>query len=345
MKTKLFAIIFSFICVSCHMENQRAFVVGRTIVSNKSETERNLSPSESFSGPSLFGATRLLCVVDSIAIFNLRDKSYSFLAVNINNNDYVRFMNIGRGPDEIISGLYTGVRVVNDTTLMEVDALNESYIYEIDVNGTYKERKAVIRDKVVVNQDAIVSFIINDDILSFVLYDGDNYSIKQYGNKGEELTRSVQLFGDELYLIEYQPQFESDRRVKPDGTKLVMPMLRFDELDIYDIVGEDHISVSTSKRTNSKAIISSMLSSELLGNQIYYYGCDVTDNAIYALYYDCPMGKLDSSLPDIQVFSWDGELKAIYHLNETINSIAVSPDGKSLYGLTNNEIFYRYDLE
>ena len=66
--------------------------------------------------------------------------------------------------------------------------------------------------------------------------------------------------------------------------------------------------------------------------------------AIYGLYYDCGAEELSERNPVIHVFSWDGELKAIYHLDEQLYSIAITEDGKTLYGLTEEEVLYKYVL-
>lgn len=340
----LFFLLTITLSASCQDAGHRVFQVGQVIVSTIPMEEKTLSPIECIDDPFLYGASLLLCISDSLAVFDIKSDLYCFRVVNLHSGEYVDFLNKGRGPDEVVTGYFTRLRVVDDKPIMDVDALNEHYLMAIDLEETFRDRRTIIQETVEVPSRAFMSFPIGNEILSFVLFDDDNYSIKQFKKEGLALNRSTLIFGDESYVAEYQPQFESDRKVKPDGTKMVLAMIRFNELDIFDIEGDNHYSVSLSKHSNSKAIIREMLSTELLSTQLYYFGCDVTNESIYALYYDCDLVDLDNTIPEIHVFSWDGRLKAIYHINENLRSIAVTNNGNVLYGMTNDEVIYCYDL-
>ena len=124
-----------------------------------------------------------------------------------------------------------------------------------------------------------------------------------------------------------------------------MMMGRFDEVNILDLDGSNHLSISLAKKRREDAkIISAMLSGHELTDDVYYWNGCVTDEEIYGLYYGCSSLDMGNVRPTIRVFSWEGVLRAIYHLEEPLTSIALAEDGHTLYGLTEEEVLYRYDL-
>jgi len=349
MKQLLFFLILAIFLVSCRQEQQRAFVIGRVVVSSSPEDEKIISPIDSFSGPSLFGAGMLAGVSDSLVIIGVKPQSgslFCFRALNVWKQDYVDFLNRGRGPGEVLSAGSAGFRREGDKMLFDVNAVNDHLLLTLDLDATCNEGKAVINNMVELLDGPIspYSFCLGQDIVSVVLFDEDYYSVKRFSAVGHEMHRVSQIFGNEPYLAEYYVAFGIGPSIKPDRTKLVMPMIYFDEIGIYDLEGEDHLSVSSSRRTGSKSKIEQMMAGGDEPTQVYYRDCSVTDDAIYALYCNCDSKEMETSLPAVQVFSWEGRLKAIYHLNEPLYSISVSEDGRTLYGLTEEEVLYRYDL-
>ena len=344
MKSPLYIILLLFVVVSCSDNNQRVFRYGRVMVSSVPEIETTLSPSESLSGPFLYGSYGLNCIADSILILPVVDDSHCYRAVDLTDFSYFDFMNRGRGPDEIITAYFSGLRTINDTILIDIAGLNERLFYSVDLKTSIKEKRTVIKERYKLFPNSFYTFLIGDVFLSEVLFDQDYYSLKQYSKQDLNLIRTVQLYGNDRYLVDCQPILGSVKRIKPDGTRMSMAMMDFNEINIYDISGENHLSVSTSNKSKDKAILTNY---HLFGREsgmIYYWDGAVTDDYIYALYFNCKMDDMDETLPVIHVFSWDGELKALYHIDEPLRSIILSEDGHSLYGLSEDEVIYRYDL-
>ena len=123
-------------------------------------------------------------------------------------------------------------------------------------------------------------------------------------------------------------------------------MRGFDEINILDLEGTNHLCISPPRKKIEDAdIIDEMLSSRNLTDYMFYQGGCATDDAIYGLYYGCDeQEEAEGFLPSIRVFSWDGEFKAVYHLSEPLISIVLAEDGYTLYGLTAEEVLYRYEL-
>ena len=344
MKRYLLLLFSALVIIACSDNNQRVFRCGRVIVSSIPDEEKTIVPISSFSGSVLDGTFGLNCIIDSTVILNIHDETHCYRAVNLVDNRYVDFLNYGRGPDEIITGYFSGVRTINDTVLIDISGINERVFYSIDYKATMEEGKTVVKERYGILPNSMASFLIGEEILSEVIYDKDFISLKQYGKTDQSLIRTVQLYGDDSYLLECEPILGSVKRVKPDGTLMSMAMMDFDEVNIFDIKGEDHLSVSISGKTKDNNILRNYHLFEKESDWIYYWGGSVTDDSIYALYLDCDLEKIEEAIPVIHVFSWDGQLKAIYHLNECLRSIIVSDDGKSLYGLSWDEVIYKYDL-
>lgn len=348
MKRLLFFCILSFFAVGCRQSPQRAFVIGRVVAFSSPEEERLIHPVDSLSGPSLFGGIMLAGVADSLVIIGMNplvSNIFCFRAVNVRNEKYVDFLNRGRGPGEVTSAGSAGLRREGGKMFFDADAMNDRLMLTIDIGATFHEGKTVVKKETGLPKGPVLpySFLAGNEIVSVALFDEDFYSIKQYDASSKELRRVSRMFGEEPYLSEYYVGFGSRVVMKPDETRLALAMERFDEIGIFDLTGEDHISVSSSKRTDAGRKIAEMLSTDAVSETIYYRDCKTTDDGIFALYCgDC--SEVDASRPVVQVFSWDGKLKAIYHFDEYLSSIAISEDGKTLYGLTEDEVLYRYDL-
>ena len=337
------ALLAVFVFSSCN-SNQRVFQIGESLVSRIPDVEKTITASETFTGPCFEGSYSVYTISDSVLVLNIRNDNHIFRAFNTRNNSYVDFMGKGRGPDEVVTGSISGVRTINDTILIDVVGINEQILYSIDFNSTIKEGKTVIRERMDLIPETMSTFILGDDLLSEVIYDDDIFSLKLHNRKSQIVSRMEQPFGGDEYLAVCQTLLGSVKRVKPDGALFCMAMIYFNEVNIFDIKGNNHISVSISKHTNDLSIVSDYLKNGHT-NHIYYWGGEVSDNAIYALYYNCDIGLIEDTLPVIHVFSWDGQLKAIYHLNESLRSITISKDGRSLYGVSWDEVLYRYELD
>ncbi|MBQ3812051.1 MAG: hypothetical protein II841_00625 [Bacteroidales bacterium] len=331
--------------VSCS-GNKNIFIIGHRVVVSKPEVEKKLAPKETISGLFLDATCDLHCVENDYLLLKLRGATgFCFRALNLRTKEYVDFLNVGRGPDEVMAGLFSGKRTIKGRTLLDVSAMNEGQLLHIDLGETIRQKRAFILEKEEVIPSAAVSFSVGDDLLSETINDEDYYAFKLYNPKNQIVSRKWQVFGADEYLVAYQPLFSSAMVLKPDGTKLSLSMLFFDEINIIDLVGEEHISISTSRKNKDASILNESLHKRKLGSRYYYMQHAVTNNSILGLYYDCEVSKrTQRSSATVHVFSWDGKFKARYNLDEPITAITVSDDGKTLYGLTEEEILYVYDL-
>lgn len=283
-------------------------------------------------------------VSDSIIVFTLKDGPFRFRALSLKSGHYVDFLRIGRGPDEISTGLLSRIRKIGDNPVVDIDAPNERVIITVDLKETLRKGTAAIIKKTQTPVHAMKSFIIGENILSEVVFDEDIYSLKTFDGATLELLRKEQIYGQEEYLTSLQPLFGSVIKVNPNESRVSMGMICFDEINIYDISGENHKSITTSNSSSSYSTIKRLISTGVLPPERYYYNQDVTTSNIYALYLNGQSSE-ETTPVTIQVFTWDGELINLYRINEPIRSIAVDSNGSSLYGLTREEKLYKYELK
>lgn len=342
---KIVFFVFSLLSLVTCGKRESVFVVGRQVIASGPEIEKTLSPTAVFSGPSFLGAIGVMYAADSMVLVATWKTGYAYRVVNLTNNHAVDLLATGRGPNEVVAGAFSGVRKEGDRRLLDVTALNEGYLMSIDLDASVQDGNVVVVDKEEILPEAWLSFFVKENVLSNVIADADTYSFKLYSRGDHLILRTEQIFGDEPYLIQFQPEFESARYVKPDRTRLCLMMSRFDEINVLDLVGADHLSISLPKKVKEDAtILNELLAEQTLTSDRFYGGGYVTDDAIYALYLGYDERETEYVIPSIRVFSWDGQLKAIYHLDHPVTSIAVSEDGETLYGLTDEEVLYRYDL-
>ena len=85
-----------------------------------------------------------------------------------------------------------------------------------------------------------------------------------------DIIKNVQLYGNKQYLITHKILFGSPMMIKPDGTKLSIPMVYFDELNLFDIDGNNHLTITTSDDLNDRAIIDAAVLNDDWGDDMYY---------------------------------------------------------------------------
>lgn len=341
MKKILVAFVALSMFVACS-DNGNVFKLGRRIYAGSGKTVW-LTPADSVSGPCLDGINGLQCAVDSALIFHLMDATgHSFRALDLRTSTHTDFLRIGRGPGEIWMGYFTAGRKKDVQTFVDVSAMNEGVLLSIDLGETLRTGQTVIADTVEVLPFSLASYVVGDQILSEVVNDEDIFSYKLYDREGQAVSRIMQPYGTDEYLAYYQPLFNASKRMKPDGTKLCLGMTYFDELNILDLQGDKHVCSSVSRRLKGPKIIRESIETGKIGEGIYYVNLSVTDEKIFALYLEKNGPKEARSA--IRVFSWDGRLEAVYHTKEPLGAITASEDGRTLYGVTGEEVLYVYNI-
>lgn len=327
--------------ISCNSSSSSVYKLGkRVVVSTDAAKVVFLSPKDTLTGDCMNAVWGIHAIVDSIAILDLYESPHLFRALNLVNKQFTDFLMAGRGPDEMVFGYFSAVRKEGENSFIDIVAMNEGYLLTLDFEETLQQGRAVVAEKNNLLPRAVPSFLIGDKILSEVVFDEDIYSLKLYDKSSLKILKTVQLFGDGRELATYQPLFNSTRKIKPDGTRLSMSMSYFDEINIYDIYGDNHMSISTSEKCFDGRIVKESIKKGGLVRKDHYSDQDVTDERIYAIH--CPEDSASREGAVIHVFTWEGSLIGIYKTAESLIGIAISENENALYGLSKEEVLYKY---
>lgn len=140
-------------------------------------------------------------------------------------------------------------------------------------------------------------------------------------------------------------------RMKPDQQSFVAAMRYYDQLDLFNSDGSLIRSVKHSDHYSlydANEILDS--NRRITGLTQYYRTLDVTDNYIYALYYNRKVERgssesIDKRPSQIRVFDWNGNPKYLLECPDDLVSLSVDEERGWLYGHDiSEERFMRYDI-
>lgn len=236
------SILLAVLCLFCISCSNDIFInkIGKRVVSEPKETAHIISPIDSIKNNCLEGVVIISSCVDSVIIACLDESSagYSFRAIDTRTLEYVDFLAIGRGPNEIISGQFSAKRNESGAKIIDITAFNEHYIVSVDLEKTMREKRLVVCDTTKLLPTARSSYIVGDQVLSKVIFDEDGpyYSLKLYSKDNQSVTKTDYIFGKDRFVAYNDYLYSSINRIKPDGSRLFMGMFSFDEIQIYDIL-------------------------------------------------------------------------------------------------------------
>ncbi|MFY0593691.1 BF3164 family lipoprotein [Roseivirga sp.] len=140
-------------------------------------------------------------------------------------------------------------------------------------------------------------------------------------------------------------------RMKPDQQSFVVAMRYYDQLDLFDNDGSLTRSIKHSDNYSlydANEILDA--NRRITGLRQYYKTLDVTDNYIYALYYNRKVERggiefIEKRPSQIRVFDWDGNPKFLLECPDDLVSLSVDEERGWLYGHDiSEERFMRYDI-
>lgn len=221
-----------------------------------------------------------------------------------------------------------------------INLIDGSQIKEIDVSKLPNERE-MITGIFVLNDSLLLSYNQGED-----LYFDENtllpplYRILNYRKNSEIAVFDVyNQFKYRSNIIDPQSSLFSLDRIKPDKTKLAMPMQYFRQINIMDI-GTGKVM---GYKTEDSPDFDILRKGSLTEFKPYYTETKVDDELIYASIYNEKGISID-------VFDWKGNFKRVLILdldNNEISCIALDRINKFIYALLvgeEGETVYRYDV-
>jgi hypothetical protein len=220
-----------------------------------------------------------------------------------------------------------------------INLIDGSQVKETDVSKLPNERE-MITGIFILNDSLLLSCNQGED-----LYFNENtllpplYRILNYRNNSEIAVYEVyNRFKYNSNVIDPQSCLFSLDRIKPDKTKLAMPMENFRQINIMDIKTGKVVGYKV-ENTPEFDILRKGSQTEI---KSYYTETKVDDELIYASIYD------EKSI-SIDVFDWEGNFKRVLILdldNNEISCIAFDRINRFIYALLvgEEETVYRYDV-
>ena len=257
------------------------------------------------------------------------------------------FCNIGKGPQELIM---IGNIQASENNGINVFDISKKTIYKIDINNGQLTKLAFI------NENASQAFITKNEknfIANGILHNGrfnlykENkllYSYKKFPNIG------IEKNNDTIFM---NLGYQNVSALSPNQTKMANIVFESEIIEAYNITNNKIINKWkhewSMKPFKSKKIGSALMaihSKKAFG----FKSICVNDNFIYCVYTNKTMKELKpltASGKHLIIFDWNGNISKIFELDYLIRTIAISNDGKKLFGTTtiNDDIkIIQYDL-
>ena len=152
--------------------------------------------------------------------------------------------------------------------------------------------------------------------------------LEEYQNKG---------------VTDFYTVFYNFFRMKPDGSKSVLAFNYFDRMLILDENFKALNDLSGDSGRKSLKIVDG----EPVDLVNYYFDVEVTDDYIFALYYNQPESEYGEVMQPTQIrlFDWDGTLLKIIEVPDYLMGISFDEKNQSLYGVDHfQEKIVKYDF-
>ncbi len=288
-----------------------------------------------------YGILDLIAVGDYLALTSVKRENVFFL-YDPDGTKLGAFGTIGHGPDELLNCRYTG-QIEKDESGCKIwiNDVSNSSLKLIDLDSSRRAGKIVAEKTIPFPGPAANCYYGNDSLLYVEKWLNDNYEMARY---------NYQTGKNEAQKLYRQPVnkpfsvYKGIWRKHPRRTVMVNAMHSLNRINILNmsdgtrialIVGEDNISLENAVDKNSG-----------LEKHTYYCDLAVSEDRIYALWMDQPYEDAYETpkTQEIHVFDWNGRPKARLKVPEYICGFTVDEKSRTAYGITHEEIIYRYRL-
>lgn len=222
-----------------------------------------------------------------------------------------------------------------------INDVSNSSLKLINLDSSNNSGKIIAEKTIKFPGPAVNCYYGNDSLLYLENMLNDNYEMVRYNH----LTRKRE--SQKLYRQSVDNPFSVYKGIwRKHPTRAVMvnamhSLNRINLLDMSDgtrttlVVGDDHVLPENAVDKSSG-----------LEKHTYYCDLAVSENTIYALWIDQPYQEAYETpqSQQIHIFDWNGRPKACLKIPEYICSFTVDEKSRTAYGMTPDEIIYRYRL-
>ncbi|WP_158602663.1 BF3164 family lipoprotein [Proteiniphilum sp. X52] len=291
----------------------------------------------------LMGSSGKMLISDSVLITLDYNNERMFHVFDIKNNKYINNLGVkGQGLNEFLHP-YSLIHH-SHIDFLSYDLLDNS-LKKIRIDSLMKG--AIFYEKMISFNSISNSMVIptkHNHYVGFGLYESNMF--KLIDADGEDIGLFMDFPTDkETKKIDHRNValgYQGSLAINPDGDKLVYASLYGTILGIYNIkeksVSQEFLLVYDYPQftvQNEGGSMSSPITKDGISAFTDIY---VTDKYIYALYSGKTISKLGAKAFEAQyiyVFNWKGTPLICYHLDIPVNNIAIDPDNKKIYAISN----------
>ena len=357
-KDLIICLLFLVIFISCKRDDSYYFN-GDIIVIDKFHSEVTLEATDVVLEGAYEGQ---MMVYDSIMLFcSFNPVDYWMRAYNVKTGqEMVAFCPSGQGPDDYLycTTYEQFVKEEGELKLWVNDYTKNSKL--INITQTILSGNTVC-DSVVPMKwiehyrfpSPGMFFIENGNILAKhqcePIFINEGYTLSNYKKYHKSLDEEIQDFihYKETIGSEYIPgysemYFGSCDRIKPDLTKIAMPMQMVGQINIWNLKN-NHLRGY--RISGSTTLVDLEQNPEYY--RYYYMSMSVCDQYILALYMNNSVNDgLDALLSsEVHVFDWEGTPLYKLHLKEKVHSIDWDGKNRILYAQDFNDNLYAYNVD
>lgn len=329
---RFFIFIISTILIFCSCDNKGSITNGNIVYVDKFKNEKMLSgkPLSFIESKGVFG-----CEIRMPYLFLNLYRQNNYIAVY--DLEAKRFVGDcftkGKSGDEYID--FDIVNQYNDSVFWTIDPQKKlirefSYITHSNDSGKIFEEIQRLRCKM--NADLFCTFVKDDMIYAykaFSIKDGLYYQNCKTNKKIAAFNKNIK--NNDLNRIKTLAE-----SMKPDGSKVVSFTGVWDEIDIISLDGntDENISITTSNDLMTWDEYKELAKDNL---KDYYISIQRSNDEYIAVLHD------NQKNHEILIFDWKGNGIARCQLKEKLIDFAIDWETNTIYGLTENEVVYKYD--
>lgn len=347
MKQTYIALFVFLLLTSCHSSDNPPVFMGKhpIFIEFKKSVELvgELIPIEVFAADNIF-------IIDTLMVFTTPALNTLYHAVSTKDQMWVKsFVAKGEGPNEFENVLKPlSVEKNNNDILISFYHKARQGIFHYNLTQSFLRGKDLFQDTIPLGElteiyrayqiDEEQAFVDNMDFINI----NQHYSIYNWKDQhvvhtDRSLIPSLKDHGD-TYLLATTTIF-SKSQLKYAGA-----MMFADQLNIYDLDNpEKSLAITSSK---SPASIGEASRTLMPFKKEFYVDLREANNFLYGLYAD--LGRKEWANGDrpavIHVITWDGKPICKLTTKEKLVHFDINPENNTLYGLTEKQEVYRYDL-
>lgn len=337
MKLSLGLLVMIFLLYGCH-NHCNFFSNNIKIVDNDFKILDSIR-GEKLPATDIYNITNLVCFDEYLLVFTPRANNI-FNVLTLDGEIISQFGTKGRANDELMNCQFNGqMEKIDGNNCVWISDVGKSRLVLIDIDKSMENGKIAIMKEMKTPPMSVYSFCVNDSILIAEQLIGNNFELLKHD------VLSNTFFQETLYKDDYTNAFslyKSIWRLDSRTNRIIGAMQSVNQINVYSIDDQERYSIVIGEqRTNKKELIDNETGLE---RTTTFCDLEMTGSYIYALYMNQDYNdSYEKAKPlDLLIFDLDGNLARVVRINDYVFDIAVSNNGRHLYGRTSNDEIYRY---